>query len=66
MIDLNHNLNTVRTAIAKACQHAGRNASDVELLAVSKGQPAEAIQALAALGPEAPAHGDAGAGTEGR
>ena len=50
MIDLNHNLNAVRTAIAGACRRAGRNAGEVDLLAVSKGQPASAVRAMAALG----------------
>lgn len=40
----------VRDRIASACEAAGRNVDCVTLLAVSKGQPAEAVQALSRLG----------------
>jgi len=40
----------VRQRIAEAAQRAGRSADDVRLIAVSKQQPVEAIQALIACG----------------
>jgi pyridoxal phosphate enzyme (YggS family) len=40
----------VRAALADACRAAGRAASDVTLVAVSKRHPDEAVRALAALG----------------
>src|SRR5262245_11411606 len=38
-------LDAVRRRIASAAERAGRKASDVELVAISKGQPVEAIRA---------------------
>lgn len=49
MIDtavLRHNLETIELRIARACAAAGRDRAAVTLVAVSKGQPAEAIRAL--------------------
>lgn len=40
----------VKSALAQAAARAGRPSDDVELLAVGKGHPAEALAALAALG----------------
>jgi PLP dependent protein len=40
----------VRERIARACRDSGRNPDAVRLLAVSKGQPLEALRALAAAG----------------
>jgi pyridoxal phosphate enzyme (YggS family) len=43
------NLEAVRTVVAEAASRAGRNAGDIELVAVSKTQPPEAVaEALAA------------------
>lgn len=44
------NLQRVRAEIAAACARAGRAAGDVELVAVSKKQPAEKISAAEAAG----------------
>lgn len=44
------NLDRVRERVALACQRAGRSVSDVRLIAVSKGQPASAIEAAALAG----------------
>ena len=49
-MDLAENLNSVRTRIAEACERAGRDSASVTLLAVTKGQPPEAVQAAASLG----------------
>jgi pyridoxal phosphate enzyme (YggS family) len=43
-------LERVRARIAAACQRAGRSPDSVQLIAVSKGQPAEAIRAVYARG----------------
>ena len=43
-------LESVRSRISSACDLAGRQATDVALLAVSKRQPIEAIKGLQALG----------------
>lgn len=40
----------VRARIAAACERAGRNPADVRLIAVTKGQPAEAVAAALAAG----------------
>ncbi|MGB6486757.1 MAG: YggS family pyridoxal phosphate-dependent enzyme [Steroidobacteraceae bacterium] len=48
--NLPDHLAAVRTRIAAAASSAGRSADSVTLLAVSKGQPAELIQAASALG----------------
>jgi PLP dependent protein len=48
--NLADHLVAVRARIAAAASSAGRSADSVTLLAVSKGQPAELIQAAAALG----------------
>lgn len=43
-------MNEVRKAIAAACKVARREPGDVTLIAVTKGRPAEAIEAMAAAG----------------
>jgi pyridoxal phosphate enzyme (YggS family) len=43
-------LDAVRAEIARACRDAGRDVADVELVAVSKTFPAEAIEPLIATG----------------
>lgn len=43
-------LDTVRRRIARACASVGRDPREVELLAVSKGHPAEALRAAYAAG----------------
>ncbi|RZS58367.1 YggS family pyridoxal phosphate-dependent enzyme [Sphaerotilus mobilis] len=43
-------LGTVRTRLDQACQQAGRPVADVQLLAVSKTQPADAVRAAHAAG----------------
>lgn len=48
--DLQANLNDIRSRIAQACQAAGRDLREVELLPVSKFQSLEAIRAAKALG----------------
>lgn len=45
-----HNLNTVRQQLADACKACGRRPDDVTLVAVSKKQPVEALQAAYAAG----------------
>lgn len=47
---LGHNLAAVRQRIARACEGAGRDPAEVELLAVSKFHAPEAMRALYALG----------------
>ncbi|HRN50510.1 MAG TPA: YggS family pyridoxal phosphate-dependent enzyme [Anaerolineales bacterium] len=47
---LEHNLAEVQGRMKAAAQQAGRAAGDVRLLAVTKGHPPEALQALLALG----------------
>jgi hypothetical protein len=44
------NISRVRAEIHRAAQAAGRNANTIMLVAVSKGQPVEAIAAAAAAG----------------
>lgn len=53
MPDLNQNLRRVRAAIDEACRAHGREPAEVQLLAVSKGQPVAAIRAMAGLGQRA-------------
>src|SRR5215218_10780632 len=48
--DLEENLRAVRARIDAAARAAGRDPSEVSLLAVSKTWPADAVRALAALG----------------
>lgn len=48
--DLTERFATTRTRIASATTHAGRPAGSVGLVAISKGQPATAVRALAELG----------------
>ena len=50
MTDLAANLSAVRSRIDAAARAAGRDPSEVALLAVSKTWPADAVRALAALG----------------
>ncbi len=50
MFNLAKNISAVRAEIQRAAQAAGRNANTVMLLAVSKGQPVEAIAAAVAAG----------------
>ena len=50
MFKLGKNISAVRTEIHRAAQAAGRSANTVMLLAVSKGQPVEAVAAAAAAG----------------
>jgi pyridoxal phosphate enzyme (YggS family) len=50
MNPLAENLAQLRLQIEAACERAGRNPSEVTLLAVSKGQPPEAVRAAADLG----------------
>lgn len=52
MSDLAANLERIRHNIAAACARAGRAPDTVQLMAVSKGQPPEAVAAAAALGIE--------------
>ena len=53
MNNLKENLNNVRARIQSACKGAGRDPSEVAVLAVSKKHPAERIRALHALGQRA-------------
>lgn len=48
--NLAENSRNLRQRIAAAAQSAGRNVDSITLLAVSKGQPAQSVQTLAALG----------------
>ena len=50
MSNIADNLNKVQSRIAKALAHASNRQSDVQILAVSKQQPADAIRELASLG----------------
>ncbi len=50
MVNIADNLDRVEQAIADACRVAGRRREDVELMAVSKTYPAEAIGEAAGLG----------------
>jgi pyridoxal phosphate enzyme (YggS family) len=49
-MDASERLQSIHDRIAAACGRAGRDPASVALLAVSKGQPPEAIRALAACG----------------
>jgi hypothetical protein len=49
-MDISANLNSVRQRVAAACARAGRDAGEVTLVSVSKGQPAEVVCAAAQLG----------------
>jgi pyridoxal phosphate enzyme (YggS family) len=49
-VDISANLNQVRQRISAACARSGRDAASVQLLAVSKGHPAEVVRAAAELG----------------
>jgi hypothetical protein len=53
MIDYQGNLARLQRQIETAARAAGRTADSVQLLAVSKGQPVAAIEAVAALGQRA-------------
>ncbi|MFA5172424.1 MAG: YggS family pyridoxal phosphate-dependent enzyme [Sulfuriferula sp.] len=53
MVIVKSTLQAVQARIALAAQKAGRKASEISLLAVSKRQPAESVRALAALGQHA-------------
>ena len=48
--DLEAGVERVRERIARACQRAGRDPDSVTLVAVSKGQPVEAVRAAYAAG----------------
>jgi len=50
MNNLTANLQNVRARVAKACEKAGRDPSEVTVLAVSKKHPASRIRALHGLG----------------
>jgi pyridoxal phosphate enzyme (YggS family) len=50
-MDLAENLNAIQTRINAACARAGRDPDSITLLPVSKGQPPEAVRAVADLGP---------------
>ena len=50
MTALSENLERLEKAIGAACRAAGRARSEVELMAVSKTFPAEAVAEAAALG----------------
>jgi PLP dependent protein len=49
-VDISANLNRVRQRISAACARVGRDAATIELVTVSKGQPAEVVCAAAELG----------------
>jgi hypothetical protein len=49
-VDLNENLETVRRRIKAACDRADREPNSVTLLAVTKGQPPEIVEAAAGFG----------------
>lgn len=49
-MDIASQLSAVRERIAAACARAGRDPAAVQLLAVSKGHPAETVRAAAELG----------------
>jgi len=50
MVDVGQNLEKVNAAIAEAAKAAGRAASDINLVAVSKTQPADSIRPALAAG----------------
>ncbi|HEY3915223.1 MAG TPA: YggS family pyridoxal phosphate-dependent enzyme [Verrucomicrobiae bacterium] len=49
-MDIAANLDSVRQRITRACERAGRTPSDVTLLTVTKGHPAQVVRAAADLG----------------
>jgi pyridoxal phosphate enzyme (YggS family) len=49
-VDIAGNLNVIRQRIRAACDRCDREPNSVTLLAVTKGQPPETVQAAAALG----------------
>ena len=49
-MDYEENLRVIKERIASACLRAGRPVDSVSLMGVTKGQPAQAISAMAALG----------------
>jgi pyridoxal phosphate enzyme (YggS family) len=49
-MDLGANLSVIRERIKAACERAGRDPSSVALVAVTKGQPPEAVNAAVELG----------------
>ena len=49
-MDLAENYGMIQQRMAAACERAGRDPASVTLLAVTKGQPPEAVQAAARLG----------------
>ena len=49
-MDIAENFAVIRNRIAEACARANRNASDVTLLAVTKSQPPDAVQAAVDAG----------------
>jgi hypothetical protein len=49
-VSLADNLNSIQQRIRAACDRAGRDPASVTLVAVAKTQPAEVVNALAALG----------------
>jgi len=51
--NISENLQRLRATIAQAAERAGRRAGDVQLIAVSKTQPLEAVAAAAAAGQRA-------------
>lgn len=53
MVELASNFAAVRERIAAACRAVGRDAADVDLLAVSKRHPAELVRAAMACGQRA-------------
>ncbi len=53
MATISHNLQLVRERLQHACQRWGRSAADVQLLAVSKTFPAEAVREAVAAGQRA-------------
>jgi len=50
MNNLKVNLDNIRARVARACNQAGRDPSEITILAVSKKHPAERIEALNRLG----------------
>lgn len=50
MVDIEENLGLIRSRMDAACERSGRDPADVVLVAVSKGQPPEAIQAAVDAG----------------
>lgn len=49
-MDIAENLESIRKQIHEACERSGRRPEDVQLMAVSKGQPPEKVQQAAELG----------------